>query len=223
LGHYMKIPPRTMFLIQTVATVVSCFVVVLIQQWMLTNIPDICQPGQKDHFICPSLSVFATASLLFGGIGPSRSFSAGQLYHPVVYGFLIGAIAPIPFYYLARRYPQSFFKYVHIPVFFAGVGVMPPAAPINILSWGLVGGLFQWFIRRRHFRWWMRYNYILSAALDCGVALGVVIIFFTVQFPKGGFDVNWWGNTVWMNTYDTFGVPLRQLAPNASFGPTSWS
>ena len=41
----------------------------------------------------------------------------------------------------------------------------------------------------------MRYNYILSAALDAGVALSVIIIFFTVQYPKGGFELNWWGNT----------------------------
>jgi len=223
LGHYMKIPPRTMFTVQVVATIISCFVAVLVQQWMLTNITDICLPGQKDHFICPSLSVFATASLLWGGIGSARSFGVGELYHPLLWGFLVGAIAPIPFYFLARRYPQSFFKYVHMPVFFAGVGVMPPAAPINILSWGIVGGFFQWFVRKRHFRWWMRYNYILSAALDSGVALGVIIIFFAVQFPKGGFTLNWWGNTVWMNTFDAMGVPLQQLAPNASFGPLTWS
>jgi OPT family small oligopeptide transporter len=223
LGHYMKIPPRTMFLVQVVPSIISCFVVVLVQQWMLGNIPDICQPNQKDRFICPSLSVFATASLLWGSIGPSRSFSDGQLYHPLLWGFLVGAIAPIPFYFLSRRYPQSLFKYVHMPVFFAGVGVMPPSAPINIVAWGAVGAIFQWFIRKRYFRWWMRYNYILSAALDSGVAIGVIVIFFTVLYPKGGFTLNWWGNTVWLNTFDSFGIPLRQLAPNATFGPLVWS
>jgi hypothetical protein len=41
----------------------------------------------------------------------------------------------------------------------------------------------------------MRYNYILSAALDAGVALSVIVIFFCVQYPKGGVEVNWWGNS----------------------------
>jgi hypothetical protein len=41
----------------------------------------------------------------------------------------------------------------------------------------------------------MRYNYILSAALDAGVALSMVLIFFVLQYPKGGFTINWWGNT----------------------------
>lgn len=79
LGHYMKIPPRTMYMAQVVATVISVFVVVLVQQWMFGNIPDLCSPEQKDHFICPSTSVFATAALMWGGIGPRRLFSVGQM------------------------------------------------------------------------------------------------------------------------------------------------
>lgn len=79
LGHYMKIPPRTMYVAQIVATTISVFVVVLVQQWMFANIPDLCSPDQKDHFICPSTSVFATSALLWGGIGPARLFSPGQM------------------------------------------------------------------------------------------------------------------------------------------------
>jgi OPT family small oligopeptide transporter len=79
LGHYMKVPPRTMFSVQVVATVVSCFVVLLVQSWMFSNIPDFCSPDQKDNFICPSTSTFATASIIWGAIGPQRIFSQGSL------------------------------------------------------------------------------------------------------------------------------------------------
>jgi hypothetical protein len=114
---------------------------------------------------------------------------------------LVGALAPIPFYFLARRYPLSLWRYINIPVFFAGVARIPPASGINYSSWVMAGFLFQWAIRRYHFRWWMRYNYILSTALDAGVALGLLVIFCTVQYPKnGGIGLNtiqtWWGNTV---------------------------
>lgn len=30
----------------------------------------------------------------------------------------------------------------------------------------------------------MRYNYVLSAALDSSVALGILVVFFTLQLPK---------------------------------------
>ena len=117
------------------------------------------------------------------------------------YFFLVGAVAPVPFYFLARRYPLSFWRYVNMPVFFAGVGAMPVASGINYSSWILTGFIFQWFMRRFHIRWWMRYNYILSAALDAGVAVGLIVVFFTVQYPRNGtIGLNtiqtWWGNTV---------------------------
>jgi OPT family oligopeptide transporter len=77
LGHYMKVPPRMMFKVQIVAAFISCFVVTLVQDWMLENIEDVCTPQQKDGFRCNSSNTFATASLIWGGIGPARLFSPG--------------------------------------------------------------------------------------------------------------------------------------------------
>lgn len=110
-----------------------------------------------------------------------------------------------------------------MPVFFNGAGAIPPATGINYASFFAVGAFFQWFMRRFHFRWWMRYNYILSAALDAGVAFGIVIIFFCVLFPNGGYYVKWWGNSVFMNTLDAMGVPGLVPAPGETFGPKVWS
>ena len=137
--------------------------------------------------------------------------------------FLIGAIMPIPFYYLARRYPRSFWRYVNIPVALVAADSVPPANGINFTSWILVGFIFQWFIRRFHFRWWLRYNYLLSTGLDAGVIVGLIVIFFALQMPKGGISVKWWGNSVWQNTADAQMVPLKVLAPGQTFGPSTWS
>jgi hypothetical protein len=89
-----------------------------------------------------------------------------------------------------------------------------------------VGFVFQHIIRRKHFAWWTKYNYVLSAALDSGVAVGTLLIFFTLQWPRDGqigtgTIGNWWGNTVWQNTADARNAPLRS-APTAPFGPPSW-
>ena len=69
----------------------------------------------------------------------------------------------------------------------------------------------------------MRYNYILSAGLDSGLAIALIVIFFALQFPKGGINLNWWGNTVWQNTADFLGLPLITLEPGKTFGPSTWS
>lgn len=223
LGHYMKVPPRIMFSVQVAAATISSIATISVQDWMLSNVEDICTLHQKNSFVCPGTNTFATASLIWGGVGPARLFGPGQIYNPLLWFFLIGAILPIPFYLLARRYPLSFWRYINIPVFFAGVTGIPPGSGINYASWGIVGFIFNYLIRRFHFRWWMRYNYLLSAALDAGVAISLIVIFFCLQFPKGGVEVNWWGNTVWQNTADFNGTPL--LTPDSSnptFGPLTW-
>jgi OPT family oligopeptide transporter len=77
LGHYMKVPPRVLFAVQLVAAFIGSLVSCGVQMWAMDNIEDFCDRQQKDGFICPSSRAFATASLIWGGIGPKRLFSPG--------------------------------------------------------------------------------------------------------------------------------------------------
>ncbi|KAL9709483.1 hypothetical protein Ac2012v2_007219 [Leucoagaricus gongylophorus] len=81
LGHYMKIPPRSMFWCQVVATIVAGTVQLGVQTWMFSNITDLCEPDQKDNFTCASTHVFGVASVIFGVIGPRLLFSSSQAYY----------------------------------------------------------------------------------------------------------------------------------------------
>lgn len=77
LGHYMKIPPRMMFTVQIVPTVIAAIWVSLLQEWMVSNVEDICSPNQSQGYICPGTITFATSSVVWGAVGPSRMFSIG--------------------------------------------------------------------------------------------------------------------------------------------------
>lgn len=81
LGHYMKIPPRTMFAAQVIAAVIAGTTQLGVQAWMFTNIQGMCDQDQPDGFICPSTTVFGTASIIWGVIGPRRIFSQGTTYY----------------------------------------------------------------------------------------------------------------------------------------------
>ncbi|KAI9597058.1 OPT oligopeptide transporter protein-domain-containing protein [Syncephalis fuscata] len=127
LGHYMKIPPRHMFIAQSVGTIIA------------------------------GLVNLSTAYLMFN---------------------LIPNI--LPFWLLSRRYPNSWFKYIHIPVFIGSTAAMPPAQPGMYTSWFLLAFVFQFVVYRYRNAWWSRFNYILSAGMDSGIALAV--------------KLEWWGN-----------------------------
>ncbi|PPQ77833.1 hypothetical protein CVT25_015327 [Psilocybe cyanescens] len=222
LGHYMKIPPRAMFWGQVVATVIAGTVQLGVQAWMFTNIPDMCSPDQKDGFICPGTETFGTASIIWGVIGPARQFSKGQIYYALCLFFLVGFICPVITYALSLKFPNSWLRYLNFPVIFSGTGYIPPASAVNYVPWAIVGFIFQFVVRRRHFSWWTKYNYVLSAALDSGVAISAVLIFFVLQYPKNGTIgvglQNWWGNTVMWGTADGRGTPLMKVANGDFFG-----
>ncbi|RAL13267.1 small oligopeptide transporter, OPT family [Aspergillus homomorphus CBS 101889] len=76
-------------------------------------------------------------------------------------------------------------------------------------------------IKTRRPHWWAKYNYVLSAALDSGVAVSAIVIFFALTLP--GFTFSWWGNNVNSGTVDSRGTPWLELRANETFGPRSWA
>ncbi|KAJ3825307.1 OPT oligopeptide transporter [Lentinula raphanica] len=209
LGHYMKIPPRPMFFAQVICSIIAATAQLGVQTWLFENVSGICQPGQLDRLTCQNTEVFGVASII-------AHFLA------LLFFFLIGTLAPIISWLVDKKYPNSFFKYVN-PVIFNGTQLLPPASGINYVPWAIVGFIFQYLIRRRHFPWWTKYNYVLSAALDSGLAISVIIIFFALQYPEHGTIgkntiLSWWGNTVSFTGADGRGVPVIQLPVGETFG-----
>jgi len=56
LGHYMKIPPRILFGVQIVATIVSSVTQIAVLNWMFVHIPGLCTPQAINGFTCPIVS-----------------------------------------------------------------------------------------------------------------------------------------------------------------------
>ncbi|KAF3898079.1 Small oligopeptide transporter [Trichophyton interdigitale] len=222
LGHYMKVPPRSLFWGQLVATMWSCMVQLCVQIWALDNIADICQPHQSNRFTCPQGRVFFGASVIWGVIGPARMFSGNALYSSLQYFWIVGALSPLLFYALARIFPRSNARFLSAPVIFGSVLYIPPATPLNYFAWCMVGFVFQKFIRNRFRGWWMRFNYITSASLDAGLAISTIVVIAAINLTGSKFP-SWWGNTGSMETLDNLGEAIRQpLAEGETFGPPTW-
>jgi OPT family oligopeptide transporter len=143
LGHYMKIPPRATFMVQVISALFSCLVQIGVKAWLVSTVPDLCRAGQADRLTCPSASVGYTAAIIWGVVGPKRQFNKGSQYYPLLFWMLIGAILPVPFYFLSKRYPHSWVRYIHIPVLLTGLNYIPPATGINYSSWAVVGFIFR--------------------------------------------------------------------------------
>ncbi|CAO3563908.1 unnamed protein product [Mortierella alpina] len=195
LGHYMKIPPRIMFMAQLVSSVISCVVNLGTATWLISTRPGICT-DEGYPFTCRSTRTLYSTSVIWGAIGPARMFGNkdGALYTSVQWGFLVGALLPLIFWALSKKFTNvTWLKYVHWPVLLAATSNMPPALPFMYTNGLFVGFIFSFVLRRYRYKWWSRYNYLTSAALDTGLVLSGLVIFFAIQSQNASFPF-WWGN-----------------------------
>jgi hypothetical protein len=139
------------------------------------------------------------------------------------------------------------FKYLNFPLLFGCTTDRSPGTMINYIPWILICFIFNYVIRRRRFYWWCKYNCelnftipedahfhgrlagidVLSAGLDASYAIGSIIIYFALIYPKNGTIgqntiQTWWGNVVYTKTADYKGVPYETVRNGGRFGPSSW-
>jgi len=183
----MKIPPRNMFLAIITGTCISCLCRYVFANYLFTTIPNMCEKSNK-LWSCSNIHSFYSNSIRWGVIGPSKIYG---LYSSLLWLFLIGAVLTVVFWLIHKKYSEiEWLKYIHFPLIFYVADVVPDPVPAgNVLSWLLLGFIFylsipQWL--------WDRYILLFSIAMDFGVALSSVVIFYAltnrhIQFP------NWWG------------------------------
>ncbi|CAM1504915.1 Fc.00g025060.m01.CDS01 [Cosmosporella sp. VM-42] len=168
IGHYMKIPPRVTFVAQCTSIIVSWLVQTAVNLWAMGN------------FYRPLANGYAANAVFWGLIGPTKLFKAGSMYNSMLWFFLIGAILPIMVYVAHKKMPNNtILKKIHTPATFASTSSIPPATAANYMTWGAIGLTFNFFIKRRYRNWWSKYNYLLSASLDSGLAITTFLVFFS--------------------------------------------
>jgi hypothetical protein len=69
----------------------------------------------------------------------------------------------------------------------------------------------MYYLKRNYLPWWEKYNYLVEAGFDVGVAISAIIQTFALDFGANAVSINWWGNLV-----STAGVDYRSYNQNAS-------
>ncbi|KAM0280918.1 hypothetical protein ACHAQH_003807 [Verticillium albo-atrum] len=222
LGHYMKIPPRIMFSVQMAATVVSSVTQIFVLNWMFANVPGICTKDAVNGFTCPFARVHFNGSILWGVVGPGEFFGPNATYRSLVWFFLLGAVLPIPLWLYSRKKKNSIVRKINLPLVFGTMSWIPPATGLNFSVWVLVCYVFNYHIKRRASAWWAKYTMTMSAALDSGLAFGIVIVFFGFVYPGLMKGFSWWGTEVYKQGCDWQACPYKTLPEGAHFGPDTW-
>ncbi|KAJ3126398.1 hypothetical protein HK100_010274 [Physocladia obscura] len=191
LGHFVKIPPRTMFGVQITATVMSAIfnTIILTKIYedfgMSTNPP----VGWNAY----NYKLFLSSGAIWGAIGSSRFFGFGTPYGICLWGFVIGAIAPIVPYLLHTQFPTGNWHLVNVPLI---MWMRSPVGSIksDVVTPLLVAWVVNGVVKKRWFKWWQRYAYLMSSAFDFGSGLGLVVCFLIVMIAPTLLVPIWVGN-----------------------------
>ncbi|WVW80593.1 OPT family small oligopeptide transporter [Kwoniella bestiolae CBS 10118] len=195
VAHYLKIPPRHTFVAQLVATLISTLVCTGVFNFQMNKVPNVCTAEAPFGFSCPGINTFFTAAVFWGTLGPKKLFGSNGQYRALMAGFPIGFAMPIVIYFLRKRFPRTaWLRQIHpVMLCYGGLNWAPynlsylwPSVPLASFSW--------FYLRKRYLAFWSKYNFVLAAAWQCGIAIAAIVIFFAIQLPA--VEVNWWGNTV---------------------------
>ncbi|KAM5353427.1 hypothetical protein ACJ41O_000077 [Fusarium nematophilum] len=195
-GQYAKLPPKATFSAQVVGTLVGAVVNYIMMVQITTNQRDILLSIQGTNIWSgQNIQQFNSQAIAWGALA-KEMFSPGSRYGLVPIGLLLGFLPPLILHVLHRAYPGLGLSKINTPIILAYAGILSVGISSSMLSYFAVGFASQFWLRRWKPDWFVKYNYVLAAALDGGTQILVFLLTYTVlggvgpevKFPK------YWGN-----------------------------
>ncbi|KAH1315106.1 hypothetical protein KXX65_008765 [Aspergillus fumigatus] len=196
IGHYMHIPPRTVFFSQVFGTVLGIPMNYAVIRWVLSTKRDVltgAKPDPLHQWTGQSLISSNTLGVQYAVIGPAELFKQSEM-RPLPWSFLLGALLPPVLYGLHRLLPRWRIDLWNVSIFFSGLAVFYGNLSTGYTSAIIGGYVVMYWAYRKRFEVWKRYSYMIAAAFDAGFNLNMLLIFLFFGSGKQISMPNWWGN-----------------------------
>jgi len=188
LGTYMHLAPFSVVMAQLIGTLTGGIVHILVMMSVVNAQRDVLlMPHGNGIFSGVRLSLMASQSTAWG-LFSQAIFYPGKIYAFLPYALIIGFFVPVPFLIFNRFFPNSVLAKVNVSLFIASLAHVAFGANSGRFTAVFVGFISQFYMRKYHFKWYKKYNYILCAALDGGTQIAVVLLAFLFQ-GGAGFQV----------------------------------
>ena len=127
---------------------------------------------------------FNSLAVTWGGLS-HELFSVGGRYQMLTLIFIPGFFVPIPFWLLHKKYPKLGLNNLNMAVIILYFSWLCVGINSSLMAFFFFGLVSQAYIRKRYPTMFVKYNYLVSAALDGGTSVIVFILSFAVAGAAG--------------------------------------
>lgn len=181
---YTKVPPRKGFFAQLCGMFIGVFINQFVMQIIVQrNAAALIEPTASGQFSgVSSQALFNEVSTwsLFSG----ELYSPGKHYFFIPLSLLVGFIAPLPFLFAEKCWPESIAGKFNIPLVAGTIQVAINGTTSGRFTAIIVGFLSQYYVRAYRPQIFADYNHVFSAALDGGTQITVLLLSFAAGSVK---------------------------------------
>ncbi|KAH8835585.1 OPT oligopeptide transporter [Flagelloscypha sp. PMI_526] len=184
-----KLPPRITFFCQCVGSIVGAILSLVIMKVVMSNpvTHEILRDVQGTNvWSGQQIQSYNSDAVAWGALGKPL-YAQGTQYAFVPYMLFAGLGFPIPFYLLHKKWPSFGWNNVFTPILVAELGYLSVGINSSVFTSFLLAVFSQYYLRKYHSRWFRKYNFLLSAALDGGTMVMIFIcaVIRLLEVPSG--------------------------------------
>ncbi|ESK86284.1 oligopeptide transporter [Moniliophthora roreri MCA 2997] len=180
-----KLPPRVTFTVQVIGTVIGGLLNYLTMKVIVTAQRESLLDIQGTNvWSGQQVQSFNSQAVTWGALSQHISTPGGR-YGIVPLAILIGLAVPLPFWIVHRFYPNIHADKVVTPVLCWTLGYLGVGINSSVFTTFLLAVFSQYYLRACRPRWFRKYNFLMSAALDSGTQVMVFVFTFAVGGGSG--------------------------------------
>ncbi|THG98062.1 hypothetical protein EW145_g7487 [Phellinidium pouzarii] len=185
MGQYTKLPPRVTFVVQSLGAVIGGLLNYVIMKVIITAQREVLLDVQGTNvWSGQQVQSFNSDAISWGALG-NKLYAPSGTYGIVPLSVIMGLAVPVPFWILHRWFPKVGADKVMTPILCWTLGYLSVGINTSVFSTFCLAVFSQYYLRRYRPRWFRKYNFLMSAALDGGTQVMVFVYTFAVGGGSG--------------------------------------
>ncbi|KAI7957476.1 hypothetical protein MJO28_004571 [Puccinia striiformis f. sp. tritici] len=185
IGQYAHMPPIAVAAAQATGMFVGVIVNYFVLQGLLNSQREaLLLPNGNGVYSGTIVQNYGASAIAWGKFS-HQLYAWGGRYFSVPLALGYGLCLPVPFYLIHKLWPHQHIKDFNIPLVCGFVALSSLGVSAGRTMNILVGLASQLWARRYYPAWFYKYNYVISAALDGGTQIIILLLSLTVQGGVG--------------------------------------